>query len=614
MAGVAGWVDFERDLTRDQGVVRTMTATLAARGPDAEGLWAAPHAVLGHRRLAVIDLEGGGQPMAAEEDGRPLAVLSYNGELYNAAELRRELSAAGHRFRTRSDTEVVLRAHLEWGERCPERLDGMFAYAVWDVRQEALTLVRDRLGIKPLYYYPTSTGVLFGSEMKAILAHPLVAPVVDEDGLRELLAFAGTPGHGVFRGMHKLLPGHILRFERRGRTDRCYWQLEAAPHTDSQEATVATVRGLLEDAVSRRLRADVPLCVLLSGGLDSSSVVALASRSLRDAGGTLRTFTVDFAATSERVDPMRAALDAPFAAEVARHFGTDHLHIPLHTADLSDPVVRAGMVRAQQDLPTPVCEMSTSVYLLCRAAREHASVALTGEWADDVFGSYLGIEDPRVVNAETLPWVAFAQQHTVPTGLGTGLFAPRLLKQLDIPGYCAQRYREVKSQVPALAAEEPNERRMRELTYLHLRGWLEIGVALNDGASMAAGMEWRSPYCDHRLVQYLFNTPWSVRRFDGRPKSLLRAAVRDLLPSSVLERRPSPFPVTNDPAYTRFLRDQLAGLLADPLAPVAPLLDADSVHDLLDGQEGLAWRDRTSAEMLLQTNLWLGQYRVHLTL
>jgi asparagine synthase (glutamine-hydrolysing) len=615
MAGVAGWVDFERDLRRDQGVVRAMTATLAARGPDAEGLWAAPHAVIGSRRLAVVDLHGGGQPMVAEEDGRPLAVLTYNGELYNAAALRHELSAAGHRFRTRSDTEVVLHSYLEWGERCPERLDGMFAFAVWDARQEALTLFRDRLGIKPMYYFPTPTGLLFGSEPKAILAHPQAAPVVDEDGLREVLAFAGTPGHGVFRGMHKMLPGHVLRFDRRGVTGRCYWRLEAAPHTDDLDATIQTVRGLVEDAVDRRLGADVPLCVLLSGGLDSSTVVALASRSLRHRGGTLKTFTVDFATAAERaaLDPMRTALDAPYAAEVARHFGTDHEHIPLHTADLSDPVVRAGMLRAQQDLPTPVCEMSTSVYLLCRAVREHATVGLTGEWADDVFGSYLGIEDPKVVNAETLPWVAFAQEHTVRTGLGTGLFAPDLLKQLDIPGYCAQRYREALAEVPAVVAE-PHEQRMRALTYLHLRGWFEIGVALNDGASMAAGMEWRSPYCDHRLVQYLFNTPWSMRRFEGRPKSLLRAAVKDLLPRSVLERRPSPFPVTHDPAYTRFLRDQLAEVLASPAAPVGPLLDADSVHDLLDGQEGLAWRDRTSAEMLLQTNLWLDQYRVRLTL
>lgn len=270
MCGIAGWVDFERDLTRERAVAQRMTETMHNRGPDADGLWLSRHAALGHRRLSIIDLEGGRQPMVAEEENTPAAVIIYTGEVYNFRELRAELGSLGHTFRTQSDTEVVLEAWRQWGERCAERLNGMYAFALWDVRREELWLVRDRMGIKPLYYAPTPHGVLFGSEPKAILAHPQVRAQLDEDGLRELLSFSKTPGHAILRGLRELRPGYQVRVRREGLSERPYWRLESHPHRDSLHTTVHTVRGLLEDIVTRQLISDVPLCTLLSGGLDST--------------------------------------------------------------------------------------------------------------------------------------------------------------------------------------------------------------------------------------------------------------------------------------------------------------------------------------------------------
>jgi asparagine synthase (glutamine-hydrolysing) len=241
-------------------------------------------------------------------------------------------------------------------------------------------------------------------------------------------------------------------------------------------------------------------------------------------------------------------------------------------------------------------------------------VALMGEWADTLFGAFLGIDDPQVVAAQTLPWVAFTSARTVETGLGTGLFDPGLLKRLDLPGYCADRYRDAIAEVPHITGEEADERRMREICSLHMQGWREVGVATDDGIGMAAGLELRVPYFDHHLVQYVFNTPWAMKTFDGRSKSLLRAAMADLLPQSVLERRPSPFPITHDPAYSQFLRESLAGVLADPYAPVVPLLDVAAARRLVEDPAAFAggWRTRTDVEMVLQTNLWLDRYRVRL--
>jgi asparagine synthase (glutamine-hydrolysing) len=202
MCGIAGWVDFQRDLTAERATVDAITGTMECRGPDDVGVWLSRHAALGHRRLAVIDVEGGRQPMTADD----LAVVTYSGEIYNFLELRAELEAKGHRFRTKSDTEVLVRGYLEWGADVVDRLNGMYAFALWDVRREELLLVRDRMGIKPLYYYPIPDGVLFGSEPRAILASPLAEPVIDADGLREVLTLVKTPERAVFKGMYELRP------------------------------------------------------------------------------------------------------------------------------------------------------------------------------------------------------------------------------------------------------------------------------------------------------------------------------------------------------------------------------------------------------------------------
>ncbi|HKS99638.1 MAG TPA: asparagine synthase (glutamine-hydrolyzing) [Rugosimonospora sp.] len=619
MGGIAGWVDYHRDLGRDGGVVRGMIARLAHRGHEAESLWVGTRAVLAHRQLAVGEPRNARRPALATDGGQVLAVLAYDGEIYNHAALRTELTARGHRFRERGDTEVALRAYLEWGMDCASHLDGMFAFAVWDARQQALVLVRDRLGIKPLYYCRTATGVLFASEPKAILAHPLVPATVDEDGLREALAFTGTPGRTVFRDIQKVLAGTVLRIDRHGTTQNRYWALTGQPHTDDRAKTVEVVRGLLEEAVGKQLAIPVPFGAFLSGGLDSSSMVALAARILRERGNQqLRTYSLCLAAESENLapDPVRSSFDAPYAREVAAHVGAEHTEVVLETGHLKDPVIRAALVPAQHDTPYSISEAHTTLYVLCRAVAEHASVALMGEWADTLFGAFLGIEDPGVVAARTLPWVAFTSKHTVETGLGTGLFDRQLLKRLDLPGYCADRYADALAEVPYVDGESPAERRMREICYLHLQGWREVGVATDDGIGMANGLELRVPYFDHHLVQYVFNTPWAYKTFDGRSKSLLRAAMADLLPASVLERRPSPFPITHDPAYSQFLREALAGVASDPQSPILPLLDVDAVRRLVEDPAAFAggWRTRTDVEMVLQTNAWLDRCRVHLAL
>ena len=306
MCGISGWIDFRRDLSHEQPVIDAMCETMACRGPDDSGTWVRPHAALGHRRLAIIDLPGGRQPMSISTDDGEVGLV-YSGEAYNFTELRDELRRRGHHFDTDSDTEVVLHGYLEWGAGVAEKLNGMYAFAIWDTRTEQLLLIRDRMGIKPLYYQQTETGVLFGSEPKAILANPDVEKVVDADGLRELFSVTKSPGKAVWSGMREVVPGTVVTFDRNGLREHTYWQLEAREHTDDQDTSVAHVRELLDDIVRRQLVADVPRCVLLSGGLDSSAMTALSARQLREVGETVRSFAVDFVGQTEnfKPDPMR---------------------------------------------------------------------------------------------------------------------------------------------------------------------------------------------------------------------------------------------------------------------------------------------------------------------
>jgi asparagine synthase (glutamine-hydrolysing) len=619
MCGITGWVNFDRDLSREGQVVQAMTDTMACRGPDAEGTWFSPHAALGHRRLSIIDIEGGRQPMILEEDGRTLAAMTYSGEVYNFRELRAELAGHGHRFRTSSDTEVVLHAYQQWGEGFVDHLNGMYAFAIWDPRIEELLLVRDRMGIKPLYYSPTPHGVVFGSEPKALLANPEVDGVVTTDGMRELLGFVKTPERTVFDGMYEVRPGQLVRVRRDGITKRRYWRLQAREHTDDLDTTVRTVRDLLDDIVDRQLISDVPLCTLLSGGLDSSAVTALAARALTaQGGGPVRSFSVDFTGYTEnfKADSLRDTPDTPYVHELAEYIAADHTDIVLSTTDLIDPAVRRTVLRAA-DQPNGMGDMYTSLYLLFRAIRGRSTVALSGESADEVFGGYRWFHDADAVAADTFPWLAaMTDSLRADADNGANLLDAGLSEHLDLPAYREASYREGLAEVPYLDGVTGLERRMREICYLHLTRFVQILLDRKDRMSMASGLEVRVPFCDHRLVEYVFNTPWSMKTFDGREKSLLRAAAADILPESILQRVKSPYPSTQDPTYEQALRDELAKLLAQENTPVTGLLDVDRARALVDGKVGPISLDRyrRNIELILQLNTWLEDYDLKLDL
>ena len=627
MCGFAGWVDFGRDLTGLREQVEAMGATLACRGPDQCGLWVGPHAVLAHRRLVVRDLHGGQQPMVCDRHGRRYVIV-HNGEIYNSDEIRAELANRGWVFRGYSDTEALLAAYVEWGPACLERLTGIFAFAIWDETSHRLFMARDRLGVKPLFYAEREGGLLFGSELKALLAHPLVPPEVDADGLAEVLVMgpARTPGHGVFRGVHELKPGCWLSFEPdlpagssgpvrepRGRlVCRRYWALDSRPHPDDLPTTVATVRRLLEDSVRRQLAADVPIGTLLSGGLDSSGVSALAARAYRErALPPLRTFSVDYEDNERhfRSSEFQPDADGPWVERVSTWLGTVHRRVVIDAEALVEALDQAVVAR---DLPG-MADIDASLLLFAREVKREATVVLSGEGADEVFGGYPWFWREEDLQADTFPWTRRLDARL-------GLLAPDVTEAIRPQLYLERRYREALEEVPVLAGESPDQARLREIAYLSLTRFGPTLLDRKDRMTMAVGLAARLPYCDHRLVEYVWNVPWSMKACDGRAKGLLRRALAGVLPDDVLARRKSPYPKTHHPAYTAGVRRRLQEVLADPASPLLPLIDVRAVRALVES-EGRAldvpwWGQLMMGPQmmayLVQLDTWLRRYRVSL--
>ncbi|GAA2785405.1 asparagine synthase (glutamine-hydrolyzing) [Crossiella cryophila] len=612
MCGITGWVAFEADLTTQRPIVEAMTATMAERGPDESGVWLDRHVALGHRRLAVIDLPGGRQPMRADTPAGPV-VLVYSGEVYNFTELRTQLTGLGHHFRTGSDTEVVLRGYLEWGEQLAERLNGMYAFAIWDGREQKLVLIRDRMGVKPLYLHRTPDGVLFGSEPKAVLANPRFRRRVDTGCLRELVGFTKAPGWALWRDLHEVEPGTVVTVDAAGLRERTYWRLETLEHTDDPRTSVARVSELLTDVVARQVVADVPRCVLLSGGLDSCAVTALAANELSASGEKLRSFAVDFAGYEEnfRPDELRETPDSPFVREVSAHVGTEHQNVVLDSRALMDPALRRAVVAAR-DMPIGLGDIDSSMLLLFRAIRRESTVALSGEFADELFGGYAWFHHPAARDADTFPWLAFQNTYTADR---TTPLRPELRAALDIGGYVADEYATAVAKVEHLDGEDAFARRMRTSSHLHITRLVRAMLDRKDRMSMAVGLEVRVPFADHRLVEYVYNTPWSLKTADGREKGLLRQAVAHLLPRSVVERVKSPYPSTQDTGYALALQEQAREVLAETDSPVFAVFDRAWLHQVATGAaEAVTGGVRTGVERALDFHHWADLYRPELDL
>ncbi|WP_336774377.1 asparagine synthase (glutamine-hydrolyzing) [Paenibacillus sp. MMO-58] len=611
MCGITGWIDWTRDLTQDSISLIKMTETLALRGPDASGTWISSHCALGHRRLSVIDPENGAQPMI-RRSGDDTYVVVYNGELYNALELRKELEDRGRTFTTHCDTEVLLVAYMEWGKACVERFNGIFAFAIWDVTEQEMFLARDRLGVKPLFISFADGLFIFGSEPKAILAHPAVKAEVGAEGLAEIFIIgpARTPGQGVYKDITELLPGQCMTVTRSGVRKTKYWSLETIPHEEDVEATAEHVRELLKDTTERQLVSDVPVGTLLSGGLDSSALTALAVSYYEQTGqGNVNTYSVDYRDNDKhfKAHAFQPNSDAPWIERMVSHLDTIHHPIQFDTPELVGALRDATLAR---DLPG-MADVDASLLLFCREIKKGATVAISGEAADEIFGGYPWFHREEALSANTFPW-------SLASSMRADLLAPDVASWIKPIDYINDRYAQAIAEVPHLDGESETVRKMRKMSYLNITRFMPTLLDRKDRMSMAAGLEVRVPFCDHRLVQYVWNIPWEIKTAGDREKGILRRALRGVLPEDVLTRKKSPYPKTHNPNYLAAVKGLVLDILNDPSSPLLPLINVSKIRELAESdsaKSNIPWFGQLMSgpqlfAYLYQVNTWLKEYGV----
>jgi len=617
MCGIAGFCDFSVDYTdKSKFWMQTLTSmreSIAHRGRDGAGEYLRAHVGLGHARLSIRDLARGAQPIVRIRDGREYAIV-YNGEIYNAEELQRELMEAGYVFETTADTEVILYGYMHGGADFVRKLNGIFAFAIWDGALERLLLYRDRVGVKPLFYAQKGETLVFGSELKALFCHPDVQPALSLDSFREVFGLgpARTAGCGVFQDIREVLPGHCAVFSRGGLREARYWNLEAKEHTDSYEETVETVSWLVRDAIRRQMVSDVPVCTFLSGGIDSSIVTAVASDYLSRNGARLNTFSFDFKGNDEffQSNAFQSSRDRPFVDIMRARCTVNHTFLECDEAELA--ALLAPAVDAK-DLPG-MADIDASLLYFCSLVKRHNKVALTGECADEIFGGYPWFYREELILGNTFPW-------SKDLGPRTMLLSEEFLRELHLEEYVSDRYRQSAAAAPKLAGESAFEAKRREISYLNIQWFMQTLLDRMDRTSMYSGLEARVPFADHRLVEYVFNIPWGMKTRDGVEKSLLRDACRDLLPEAILHRKKSPYPKTYNPNYEKLLAERLTRIVRDPNAPVTAFLDKEKVLSFLKlpAEYGKPWFGQLMAgpqlmAYMIQVNRWLEKFSPKLSL
>ena len=601
MCGIAGELAFDRRIDPGADYLRAMQQSIAPRGPDQEGSFFATGCALLHRRLCVIDPDGGMQPMHFSG----LSIV-YNGELYNAPELRTSLEQAGYHFWSHSDTEVVLKAYHCYGPAACERFNGIFAFAIYEHLSRRLFLARDPMGVKPLFYALWGKSLIFGSELKVLLEHPLVEPEITMEGLYDLLLLGPgrTPGLGIFRDVSELLPGVWGLYDEAGLRTQRYFALSDAPCTEPFPVARDQVRALVEDAVHLQLRADKPLGCFLSGGLDSSILCACAAREL----GQVDTFSVDYPDNERYFQAGKFQPDADSAyIEIMRDLLPGHHRtVILDSETLSSALALAVDAR---DLPG-MADIDASMLLLCRAARKEKTVILSGECADEIFGGYPWYRDPEIRAVQGFPW---AQT----TDYRASFLRPDLRWEITPRDYVMGRYQDTLAQVDVLPGTDPTEKRMKEMMVLNLQWFMQTLLDRKDRMSMYSGLEIRVPFCDKRIVQYLYTLPWAYKDYQGREKGLLREAFTGLLPDEVLWRKKSPYPKTWRPDYLAQVQALLRKELDDSFSPLLSLFDRDALTRLLSEHRSLPWYGQlmTTPQTIayfVQFAYWLRKYKIRL--
>ena len=608
MCGFVGFANLKENISSKTNIYN-MNESISKRGPDEDGYYYEEHVCLGHKRLIVVDPDGGKQPMSAMKDGN-LYTIVYNGQLYNTKDLRSELEENGFTFDSYSDTEVLLKSFIFWKYDVVKKLNGIFSFAIWDSKKNELFLARDHFGVKPLFYTIYNNTLVFASEIKALFKYPGIEAKLDEQSIAELFGIgpARTAGLGIFKNIYEIKPAHFGIFNESGLHIERYWKLESKIHTDSLGKTCDTVRFLLEDSISRQLVSDVPLCTFLSGGLDSSIITLYASKYCKKHNlPPLNTYSVDYVDNDKNFvkTDFQPNSDNYYINLMTEKLNTNHHTVVLDTPELASALEDAMIAR---DFPG-MADVDSSLLLFCKNVKQDATVSLTGECADEIFGGYPWFFRADALNSNTFPWsIAITERQN--------LLNPQIASKVNLKNYIDYRYQESLDEVDILDEDSMETAEKRRISHLTLNWFMQTLLDRSDRMAMYNGFELRVPFCDYRLAEYVWNIPWEMKALHGREKGLLRYIMKDLLPEEIVDRKKSPYPKTWNPTYLATVKDMLTKIMNDSNAPINNLLNRNYILKILE-TDGKAFTRPWFGQLmtgpqlmayLCQVNMWLERY------
>lgn len=610
MCGIGGFSNFKEDYLYKseyyKDVLNKMAITLSKRGPDAKGIYLDKHVGLSHARLSIRDLTDGWQPMTSRYDNY---IIVYNGEIYNTSEIKNDLIDKGYIFNTTSDTEVVLKAFIEYEEKSVELLNGIFAYAIYDYINDRLFLFRDKFGVKPLYYTIQNDTLIFSSEIKGLNEHPSVKLRLDTDSFREIFGVfpSRTEGNGVFKNIHEVKYGSYGVFDRTGYREYRYWELKSHENKYSFREAVEMTRELVENAVKRQMVSDVPISTFLSGGLDSTIVTGIINNELKKEGKTLDTYSFDYEENSLYFvsNFFQVDEDKKWVKKVVDLSNTNHTYLECGINELVECLYIAVDAK---DYPG-MADIDSSLLYFCGEVSKKHKVVLTGECADEIFGGYPWFHSEEAFKNNGFPWIRDFQTRKA-------LLNEDFSRTLDLENYVLNRYENTIKEVPVLYGESATEKRRREITYLNIKWFMTTLLERMDRTSMYNSLEARVPYCDYEIVEFMWNIPWEYK-YNGRVKNILREAFKDLFPDEIINRKKSPYPKTYNPKYEMILKERLGEILSTNNSPIIPLIDKNKFSDFLkaDMNTTKPWFGQLMAgpQLLayyIQLDYWMRKYNL----
>ena len=608
MAGIAGIVNTCKKIDRECENVQKMINSISHRGQGSQKVKNGGYAVLGAASKATENREKQ-NPVSFTASGNEITIC-FDGIIYNSDEVASKLKLNSVRSGNVNDDELVLLAYLKWGAGCVHYLNGIFAFAVWNSNDNELFLARDRFGIKPLYYTICSDYLIFASEIKAVLSHPFAKPVIDKNGICEVMGLgpAQTQGTGIFENICEIPPAFCATYNKNGFSMNRYWNLVSAPYEGSYEDCRSDVKRLTESAINRQLcEKDRNLCFFLSGGLDSSIITALAAKKM---GYGINTFSLRYKGNEDFFEPneYQPASDDYFINLMSETFSTNHHIVTVDNDALLEHLFDAMKAR---DLPG-MADVDSSLYFLCKEMGKEFSGAVSGECADEVFGGYPWFHRKEDFEANIFPWARNIE-------LRRNLINPECLSPDMVSDYIQTRYNESIARCPALRSDSDEEKRRREISYLNLNWFMYTLGARSERIGMNCGLEIRMPFCDYKLVEYLWNVPWEYKAYHNREKGLLRMCFDDTLPDEILWRKKSPFPKTHNPEYENMVKEIAGAIINDKNSPVSTLVNTDYIRTLIESPSdyGKPWFGQLMAlpqlyAYIIQLDMWLKEYKIEI--